>query len=67
MNKDKIPKKISNIRVKGKCPRERLRLRWEPQVEKDITQMEGTTSEENERELWEDRDKWRNVVARQLT
>jgi hypothetical protein len=28
MNEERIPEKGSNMKVKGKCPRRRLRSRW---------------------------------------
>jgi hypothetical protein len=41
MNKDRIPKKSLNMKVKGKCPRGRLISGLEQQVRKDVTQKEG--------------------------
>jgi hypothetical protein len=38
MNKDGIPKKVLNMKVK--CPRGKLRTRWEQQVRKDVTWKE---------------------------
>jgi hypothetical protein len=38
MNEERIPKKISNMKVKGKCPRGRLTSRWQQQVRKAVTQ-----------------------------
>jgi hypothetical protein len=36
-----FPKKqVLNIRVKGKCPRGRLKSRWEQQVRKAVTQKQ---------------------------
>jgi hypothetical protein len=40
VNKKRIPKKVLNMKVKGKHPRGRLRLRWEQHVRKDVTQEE---------------------------
>jgi hypothetical protein len=37
MNKEIIPKKALNMKVKGKCPRRRLRSGWE----QNVTQKEG--------------------------
>jgi hypothetical protein len=51
--------KVLNMKVKGKCPRGKMRSRWEQQVRKDVTQREG-----NEEELWEDRDRWRGLTVR---
>jgi hypothetical protein len=39
MKEEKI-KKSSNMKVKGKHPRGRLRSRWEQQVRKDVTMKE---------------------------
>jgi hypothetical protein len=56
MNKERIPKKVSNMKVKGKHPRGRPRSRWEQQVREDVTQREVRPWEEiEEMELWEDR------------
>jgi hypothetical protein len=33
--------KVLNMRMKGKCPRGRLRSRWEHQVREDLLQKEG--------------------------
>jgi hypothetical protein len=60
INKETIPKKVLNLKVKGKCPRGRLRSTWEQQVRKYITHKEGRSWEETEeQELWESRVKWR--------
>jgi hypothetical protein len=36
MNEERIPKKVLNMKLKGKCPRMRPRPRWQ-QVRKDVT------------------------------
>jgi hypothetical protein len=66
MKKERIPKKILDMKVKGKWSCGRLKSRWEQQVRKDITQREGRTRDETEKEeeLWEDRDRWRSLVVR---
>jgi hypothetical protein len=33
--------KVLNMKVKVKCPRRKVRSRWEQQVRKDVTQREG--------------------------
>jgi hypothetical protein len=53
MNEERIPNKVLNMTVKGKCPRGRLRSRMEQEVRKDVTQKEGRPGEEIEKELWE--------------
>jgi hypothetical protein len=40
MNGDRIPKKVLNMKVYGKCRRGRLKSRQEPQVKKDVTKKE---------------------------
>jgi hypothetical protein len=54
------------MKVKGKCPRGRLRLRWEQQIKKAVTKKKGRTWEESweEEEPWEDRDRQRCLVVR---
>jgi hypothetical protein len=59
VNGERIPKKVLNIKVKGKYPRGRSR--WEQQDRKDVTQMEDRLWEEIEAEVWGDRD----LVVRQ--
>jgi hypothetical protein len=49
------------MKPNGKCPRGRLRLRWEEQVRKGVMQWEGRTWEEMDQEIWKDR--WRGLVA----
>jgi hypothetical protein len=48
MNEEIIPKKVLNMKVKGKCSGGRPKLRWEEQVRKAVTQKEGRTWEETE-------------------
>jgi hypothetical protein len=50
MNIETIPKKILNMKAKGKCPKERWRSRWEQQVKENVIQKEGRTQEETEDE-----------------
>jgi hypothetical protein len=45
MNENRIPKKILNIRVKGKFPRERPISKLVQQIRKDVTQQEGRKEE----------------------
>jgi hypothetical protein len=63
MNKERIPK-VSNMKVKGKHPRGRVKLGCEQQVREDVTQSEGRTGieTEGEEELW--KDKQRGLVVR---
>jgi hypothetical protein len=44
-NEDRIPKKILNMKLKGKQPREKSNLWWEQQVRKHVRQKEGTYKE----------------------
>jgi len=47
--------KVSNMKVKGKRPRARLRSTQDQQVRKDVTQREGRLCVETEEpKLWED-------------
>jgi hypothetical protein len=48
------------MKVNGKCPRERPRLRWEHQIRKDVIQREGIKKEE----LWEGKERWRGLVVK---
>jgi hypothetical protein len=41
MNEERIPKKVLNMKVKGRHSRGRPRSRGEQQVRKDVTQREG--------------------------
>jgi hypothetical protein len=41
MNKDRNPKKVLNMKVKGICPRGSLISGWEQQVRKRVMQKEG--------------------------
>jgi hypothetical protein len=41
MNKNRIPKYVFNVQIKGKYPRGKLRPRSEQQVRKDVMQKEG--------------------------
>jgi hypothetical protein len=58
MDKERIQKKILNMKVGGKHPRQSPRSRWEKQVRKDIRWREGRTwnKTEAEEEVWEGRD-----------
>jgi hypothetical protein len=57
------PQRVLNEReTEWKCPRGMLRSRWEQQVRKDVRQMEGRAWEESEKVLWEDRDRWRDLL-----
>jgi hypothetical protein len=42
MDKDRIPDKIFNMKIKGKCPKERPRSRWEQQI-MNVMQKERRT------------------------
>jgi hypothetical protein len=63
MNEERIPKKVLNMNIKGKCVRGRPRLRWE-YVRKDVTQKEGKTWGKILDDLWEDYDSWAGFVVR---
>jgi hypothetical protein len=52
MNEERIPRKVLNMKVKGKYPGGRRRRRWEERVMKDITQEDQRTWKETEKELW---------------
>jgi hypothetical protein len=53
---NKMRKKVSNMQVKRKCPKGRLRSKYREQVRKIVTKKEGKTCEENEEEeVWEER------------
>jgi hypothetical protein len=41
MNKDRIPKNVFNMQIKGKYPRGKLRIRSEQKVRKDVMQKDG--------------------------
>jgi hypothetical protein len=41
MNKERIPKKVLNMKVKEICPRGSLISGWEQQVRKRVMQKEG--------------------------
>jgi hypothetical protein len=41
MKEVRIPKKVLNMKMKGKCPRGRQSSRWEQQFRKDVTEKEG--------------------------
>jgi hypothetical protein len=62
MNKYGMLMKVLNMKMKGKCPRGRLNSRWEHQVREDFLQKEGKVFQKIE--LWEDRDRWRDLVPR---
>jgi hypothetical protein len=49
--------KLFKIKVEGKFPRGRLRLRWGQQVSKYVTQRKGRPWEEIQEEMWEVRDR----------
>jgi hypothetical protein len=36
MNGERITKEVLNMKIKGKCPRGRLRTRWGQQIRKDF-------------------------------
>jgi hypothetical protein len=57
-NEWRIPKKVLNMKVKGKRPRRRPRSGWEQQIRKDVTPREEVHG--NKQELWEDRDAWQS-------
>jgi hypothetical protein len=44
-NKDRIPKKVQNMKVKGNHPRGRPRSRWKQHVRRDATQKETEEEE----------------------
>jgi hypothetical protein len=55
-SEERIPRKVFNVKIKGKCSRGSLRSKWEQKVKKDVTQMEGKPWEETqEEEMWKDR------------
>ena len=59
MGKERIPKKMLHIKIKGNRPREKPRTIWIDQIRKDI-QMRGENWEEiQENRKWENRDGWR--------
>jgi hypothetical protein len=53
MKEEKIPRKVLNKRLKGRCPRRKPRSRWEKQVRKDVKWKERRPWEEIEEELWQ--------------
>jgi hypothetical protein len=65
MNEERIPKEVSNMKVKVKCPRGRSTSRWEQHVMNN----EGRPWEETEEkeELWGDRDRWTGLIVRTPT
>lgn len=61
----KIPKKVLNMKLKGKHQRGKVRSKWK-QVQKHITQYDGRTWEVSEKQKpEEDKYRWRGFVARQ--
>jgi hypothetical protein len=45
-NKERILKKVSNMKLNGKCSKGRTTSRWEQQVRKEVTQKREETEEE---------------------
>jgi hypothetical protein len=43
MDEDRIPEKILNMKIKGKCPKQRPRSRWEQQVRNDVMHKQERT------------------------
>jgi hypothetical protein len=67
MNKERIPKKVLYLKVKGKCPRGRPRSRWKQQVRKDVRQREGRPWKKLRRRSCGKTDRWKGLVVRRPT
>jgi hypothetical protein len=58
MKKEKIPKKVRNMKIKGIRRGGSPRSRWEQQIMKYVKQNEGRIWDGTEEEgLWQDRDR----------
>jgi hypothetical protein len=63
MNEERIPKKILYMKVKGKCPRGRLRSRREQQIRKNVRWKEDLGKRLRRRSCGKT-ERWKGLVDR---
>jgi hypothetical protein len=59
MADERIPKKMLEMKLRGRRPRGRLRTRWMDQVQRDMEKRGKKWTQVQQHREWEDRDRWR--------